>query len=386
MRDFFEPPARAPASQQPGGAPPWTGRPLGPPPGEVLRELVLARSKAATIWIEYLDAYPQGFELKIRARTDIAYWDLARADGPPDVFGRHWPMAGEPRDSLPPQLLRVGVQFADGRRATSISGHDLPVRGPIMWALRGGGRGGADGSCFDQGYWVSPLPPPGPVTVACQWPAAEVPLAGHEVDARLIRDGAERSRALFPGDRSVVRDGRRWPLGGDADVFWINSGTAVVTSITAAIPPVFESYCTLLLPTGDGVELAVHERAVIELLIKHTSAQPWWLGYLDTGARDVVFPYAPRTELYCGYPYVLVAAGSEQATGWREHDFKGALPDLMFPGDRSWLLSTMWDDDWTSIGGSEGLIGAFLRHPALGARARRVTPGQDATPPGHTAR
>jgi hypothetical protein len=60
-------------------------------------------------------------------------------------------------------------------------------------------------------------------------------------------------------------------------------------------------------------------------------------------------PYAPRTTAYYGYDYLLVEAGPEQASSWREADpFKGALPDLMFPADRSWLLSTMWDDDWTS--------------------------------------
>jgi hypothetical protein len=26
----------------------------------------------------------------------------------------------------------------------------------------------------------------------------------------------------------------------------------------------------------------------------HTATQPWWLGYLDTGAHDIVFDTAPR--------------------------------------------------------------------------------------------
>ena len=53
----------------------------------------------------------------------------------------------------------------------------------------------------------------------------------------------------------------------------------------------------------------------------------------------------------------------------------------MFPADRSWLVSTMWDDDWTCVGGPVGLVGRLvLGHPVL--RGRQVTLDQDATPPG----
>jgi hypothetical protein len=83
---------------------------------------------------------------------------------------------------------------------------------------------------------------------------------------------------------------------------------------------------------------------------------------------------------------VLIEAGPEQAGSWRAECWKGVLPDLMFPADRSWLFSTLWDDDWTSIGGSRGLVDAFLAHPDLAQRVREVDPSvEDATPPGHTA-
>jgi hypothetical protein len=387
VSDFFQPPPLVATEQAEGGnAPPWTGRPKGTPPGEVLREVVLSRSETATLSIAYLDAYPEGVEVKIEARTTVAYHDLGReTDSHPDVFGRHWPMVGERRDSLPPQLLRVGVQFADGRRATNVSGHDRPVDGPVMWPLSGGGGGSTSESHFDQGYWISPLPPPGLMSVVCEWPAVGIPLVRHEVDARLILDGADRSRGIFPDGQRVLRDGREWRLGTDADVAWINDGTSPSTAITAAIPPIFASYCTLVLPQNGEAELTAHEQAVIELLTEQTEEQPWWLGYLDTGVSDVVFPYAPRTTVYYGYGYVLVEAGPQQAAEWRETPFNNwALPDLMFPADRSWLVSTMWDDDWTSIGGSEQLVSSFLRHTGLREpRARRVAVGQDATPPGH---
>jgi hypothetical protein len=78
---------------------------------------------------------------------------------------------------------------------------------------------------------------------------------------------------------------------------------------------------------------------------------------------------------------VLIEAGPQQAAGWRDEGFNWTLPDLMFPADRSWLVSTMWDDRWTSIGGSEQLVNGFLSDATLGPRARRVALGQDSTPP-----
>lgn len=49
------------------------------------------------------------------------------------------------------------------------------------------------------------------------------------------------------------------------------------------------------------------------------------------------------------------------------------------------LVSTLWDDDWTCVGGSEQLIAELLSHPALQGHARRVIADEDATPPGHQA-
>jgi hypothetical protein len=129
-----------------------------------------------------------------------------------------------------------------------------------------------------------------------------------------------------------------------------------------------------------------HERALLEVLVDQSGDQSWWLGYLDTGGTDTVFPDAPAVCVYhSSWRYVLVSAGPEEAARWRERDWKLAIPDLIFPDDRSWLLTTLWDDDWTCIGGTEGLVSGLLSHPLLGARTRRVNVEEDATPPGHQA-
>lgn len=175
-----------------------------------------------------------------------------------------------------------------------------------------------------------------------------------------------------------------WPLGTAADVAWIQDTTVIGVTIDSAVPPVFEAYATsVVLNQGEGrteqVDLLLH------LLGERTGDQAWWLGYLDTGADDVVFPDAPRVSLYVGWPYVLVLAGPDQALRWRqdEQSWRAPGPDLAFPADRSWLVSWLWDDDWRCLGGPRDLVDQLVGEPLL--EARRVELGEVATPPGHTA-
>jgi hypothetical protein len=89
---------------------------------------------------------------------------------------------------------------------------------------------------------------------------------------------------------------------------------------------------------------------MLEALVEQSGGQPWWLGYLYTGlGADTVFPDAPMVSVYhSSWQYLLVSAGAEEAASWRPRDWKLAIPELIFPADRSWLVSTLWDDDWTS--------------------------------------
>jgi hypothetical protein len=184
------------------------------------------------------------------------------------------------------------------------------------------------------------------------------------------------------------KDGADWLIGGRDEVAWITEGTSTGLAITAAIPPVFADYATLELPaTAADDEVREHDRAVVALLCRCTVSAPWWLGYLETGSSEIIFTDAPRVTPYSvDWRYVLVQAGPEQAAVWRADDWKGtALPDLVFAADRGWLFSTLWDDDWSCVGGPTELVSDLLSDPVLGSRARRVTVDQDATPPGHTA-
>ena len=192
-----------------------------------------------------------------------------------------------------------------------------------------------------------------------------------------------------------VRDGRAWPIGREREIAWIMDGTDDGgVKVTCAIPPLFAAYWTLELPYSgdddwDQNEVDQFPSDVIDVLAADTSEQPWWLGFLQRGDHsDIIFPDAHRVVIYNG-GYVLVQAGPRQAGIWRntkDHSPPERLPDVMFPENRLWLASNLWDDDWTYFGGPAKIQRGFLEHPRLRHRVRAVgVDDPDATPPGHIA-
>ena len=70
---------------------------------------------------------------------------------------------------------------------------------PPKIALNTHGGGGGPGS-YETTFWLWPVPPPGAVTLAAEWPALGIELTRHEIDAGLIIDAAARSEVLWPED------------------------------------------------------------------------------------------------------------------------------------------------------------------------------------------
>jgi len=60
----------------------------------------------------------------------------------------------------------------------------------------------------------------------------------------------------------------------------------------------------VVLPRG-GEGQDQQDQAVLALLSEQSAGQLWWLGYLDTGADDIVAPDAPKVTLHSGWHYVL---------------------------------------------------------------------------------
>lgn len=195
---FFEslPPAADEPPEESYRRPPWLGAPRGTLPGVVALERVLARTEVAAVCVTRLGAYPTGFEVELVTVSRSTADDLD-----PLLFGPPRRRRGSEAEGLPDEMLRFGVQFADGSKATNVGGdppYDAAVAptGPVI--VPGGGGGG--GGSWHQSLWVWPLPPPGPLLLVCEWPAAGIPLTRSEIDARLIIDASERAQVVFSDD------------------------------------------------------------------------------------------------------------------------------------------------------------------------------------------
>jgi hypothetical protein len=169
-------------------------------PGVAPVELVLARTAQRAIGLTGIRAYPTGFActLHLRLREVIP--------GEQSLFGMFgmFDMLGEldPAGELGDYYLRLGVGFADGRKATNLERRgdleDGPPPDPP--ALRLTRWEGYDILSQEVELWVWGLPPPGPLAFVCQWPARRIPESRLEIDAALVLEAARRAEAIWPDE------------------------------------------------------------------------------------------------------------------------------------------------------------------------------------------
>jgi hypothetical protein len=188
---FFDsiPPPPPPPEPQRRYRPAWA-QPDEVIPASVPGELLLIRTGQVALAIGSVRVYPNGFEFTAHVR-------VRRADADEPVW--HDPFDRHRRGRQPPgDLLRLGLLYADGRRAAT-TGHWWPGEGadPGRLVLQQGG-GGGNACRWDGEFWVHPLPPDGPVTFVASWPDYGVAETRAELDGSVIRAAAARAVILWP--------------------------------------------------------------------------------------------------------------------------------------------------------------------------------------------
>jgi hypothetical protein len=158
---------------------------------------LLGRSDDAAVGITHFEAFSAGFRftLAVRLRQVPSELDHGR------LFMLISPHAPRGVDVPLERRLLLGLEYADGRRTSTLPGARLP--GPdeaaddqrlMLW--HNGGGGGRQG--VDQTYWVTPLPPEGPVIFVLAWPGFGLPESRTVVDSAAIRAAADQSQLLWP--------------------------------------------------------------------------------------------------------------------------------------------------------------------------------------------
>lgn len=196
---FFEPLPPDPSDVTSGehGVPEWDQPPVATFSGVIPVQEVIARAENARVVLIELRAFREGCLLEVNAvarRGDQPEreWMGSRTAGLPLFF--HSSQPGEP---LPPQLLRFGVQFADGRKATTIRrwpGYGEPQpepEPPVLRALAGHGKTAMDDVVdVSQPLWLWPAPPAEMFDLVVEWPAAGIELTRYQLDGGRIAEAA----------------------------------------------------------------------------------------------------------------------------------------------------------------------------------------------------
>lgn len=197
---FFDQPARVTRFKLVHAV--WRRQRMEVLPGVAPVALLLARTDDTVVGLTNIRGYPNGFVFLLRLRWRLVADPYEEVGWPFPDWGSPDPLAGE---AFPDELLRFGVQFADGRRVTNMDRYpfvpeDLPSDQPVL--VEGGGVGSEGGRLGRGRFWdlelaVQPLPPPGPLAFVCAWPGRGIPESRVEIDAGLILDAAAAARPFF---------------------------------------------------------------------------------------------------------------------------------------------------------------------------------------------
>jgi len=148
---------------------------------------VLARTDTSALSLTGLRVFSTGitFTLELRCRPE------ALPGGETDLHSLLW---GGRRGA--PQLL-VGLELADGRRVSNLPGHD-PFGGDADAIVFHQGSGSGSQLSLEQEWWLSPLPPAGPLRIVVRCDLLGLPEATLELDGAAIQAAAEGVVVLWP--------------------------------------------------------------------------------------------------------------------------------------------------------------------------------------------
>jgi hypothetical protein len=148
------------------------------------QNVLLARTEDVAVALLGLQVYSTGlaFDLAVRVRpVKLPMADLHQA------LWRHGPGA--------PSLL-VGLELADGTRVDNVTGPGSA--GDVVFTQ---GSGSGNEYSVDQTWWLSPLPPEGPLTVVVRCPELGLAETSAVLDGTAIRAAADRVVELWPWER-----------------------------------------------------------------------------------------------------------------------------------------------------------------------------------------
>ena len=186
MSFFDEFPVPKPQPVRPPKHQPWQGPESGWIGGWVPWRLLLAKTPDMYAVLREFEVFPSGLLFSL-----VSTFKPEPSD------------TGSPMERMRPLMWfagaggpRFGVEFADGRKAAtgppSAWGDKEPDR-PVLIPHGGGGGG----TVWRQGFWLWPLPPPGPLTWVASWEERGIIEQSVVVDANELATAAAEAEKLW---------------------------------------------------------------------------------------------------------------------------------------------------------------------------------------------
>ena len=163
------------------------------------QNVVLGRTDDAVIALQRLSVYSTGIALDLVVRLRP---EAARAEGQDlnELIWQNGPGAGR---------FLLGVEFADGRRASNAGRPPEPGDGEdVVFVSRGGSGGQAS---VEQEWWLHPLPPEGPLRIVVRCPDLGISERSVVLDGAAIQAAAADVVVLWPWSPPPEMDGREFP-------------------------------------------------------------------------------------------------------------------------------------------------------------------------------
>jgi len=160
----------------------------GPPPGTVPvvvnGDVLMVDSAGLAVQAGAVTVYPEGFAVTLRVLSD------PRGAGPPPA-----PWALDVAERV--RMTWLEVRYPDGRvRAADLNANTprRQPRGPCVQAVDASASDGCDISR----WWVTPLPPPGPVELAIHLNGEKTPTGVGSLDGAALLRAAARAQVIWP--------------------------------------------------------------------------------------------------------------------------------------------------------------------------------------------
>jgi hypothetical protein len=201
---FFEPLSAQEESTRPPkpGLPAWYAPPAGEMGAVIVTGLMLARTPNVAVTLPTIQTFRTGCLMNVN--IDLRQHALSADDFSALQLSVYPHMSTEARAGrLPDSLLRFGVRFADGAKATTVGQRfdgtpppqDPPPGPQLSWLLGGLSQrsGHEEAGVIIMGLWLWPLPPVEIFELGVEWPVGGIELSIVELDGSAIVAAAQHA-------------------------------------------------------------------------------------------------------------------------------------------------------------------------------------------------